>query len=73
MHSCLALGMPSGGEWVVLLIIVVLLFGAKRIPELFRGFGSGVREFKKGLHEEDPPRRDPPSDDKLSDDKSDRV
>jgi sec-independent protein translocase protein TatA len=35
------------GELLLILIVVVLLFGAKKIPELMRGLGSGMREFKK--------------------------
>jgi len=42
-----AFGMPGMGELIVILIIVLLLFGAKRIPEMARGIGSGIREFKK--------------------------
>jgi sec-independent protein translocase protein TatA len=40
------IGLPSGGEWIFILIAVVLLFGGKKIPELMRGVGRGVREFK---------------------------
>jgi sec-independent protein translocase protein TatA len=42
--------MPNLGptELIILLVIVLLLFGAKRIPELARGLGTGMREFKKG-------------------------
>ncbi len=41
------------GPWEIALIvvIVILLFGAKKIPEVMRGFGSGIKEFKKGLKE----------------------
>jgi sec-independent protein translocase protein TatA len=41
---------PSVGptELIILLAIILLLFGAKRIPELARGLGTGIREFKKG-------------------------
>ncbi|NLR93227.1 twin-arginine translocase TatA/TatE family subunit [Flammeovirga sp. SR4] len=38
--------MPGGFEWVIIGLVVLLLFGAKRIPELARGLGSGIREFK---------------------------
>lgn len=38
--------------WVVL-AIVLLLFGGSKIPEMMRGLGSGMREFKKGLNEEE--------------------
>ncbi len=39
------------GELIVILIVVLLLFGAKRIPELARGMGRGIRSFKQGLNE----------------------
>ena len=38
----------GGTELVIALLIILLLFGAKRIPELARGLGSGLREFRKG-------------------------
>ena len=38
--------------WIAVVVIVVLLFGANKIPEMFRGLGSGMREFKKGMTEE---------------------
>jgi sec-independent protein translocase protein TatA len=46
---------PSVGptELIILLAIILLLFGAKRIPELARGLGTGIREFKKGTSGED--------------------
>jgi sec-independent protein translocase protein TatA len=37
-------------EMLVVLAIVLLLFGAKRIPELMRGMGEGIRSFKAGMH-----------------------
>ncbi len=40
-------------EILLILLIVLVLFGAKKIPELAKGLGKGVREFKKGLHEID--------------------
>jgi sec-independent protein translocase protein TatA len=39
----------GGTELLILLAVVLLLFGAKRIPELAKGLGSGVREFKRGV------------------------
>ena len=46
------LGSFGGTELIVALIIILLLFGAKRIPELARGLGSGVREFRRGTRGE---------------------
>jgi sec-independent protein translocase protein TatA len=40
-------------ELIIGLVVILLLFGAKRVPELARGLGSGVREFKKGTQEGD--------------------
>ena len=46
-------GIPTLGpmELIIALVVILLLFGAKRIPELARGLGSGVREFKAGTKE----------------------
>ena len=41
------MGFLGGQELLVILIIVILLFGAKKIPELAKGLGSGIKEFKK--------------------------
>lgn len=38
--------MPGGGEWIIIVIAILLLFGGKKIPELMRGIGKGMREFK---------------------------
>ena len=43
-----SIGMP---ELIIGLVVILLLFGAKRVPELARGLGSGVREFKMGTQE----------------------
>lgn len=40
-------------ELVIILLIVVFLFGARRIPELFRGLGEGIRGFRTGLRGDD--------------------
>jgi sec-independent protein translocase protein TatA len=41
----LILGMPGGSEWLLIFFAVLLLFGGKKIPELMRGVGRGIREF----------------------------
>lgn len=51
METILAFGMPGGPEIFVILFIVLLLFGAKKIPDLARGFGKGIREFKDATKE----------------------
>ncbi len=43
--------MPGGTEWLIIAGVVVLLFGAKKLPELARSLGRSSREFKKGLRE----------------------
>jgi twin arginine-targeting protein translocase, TatA/E family len=43
--------MPTGWEWVIILVVILLLFGGKKIPELMKGIGKGVRGFKDGLKE----------------------
>jgi sec-independent protein translocase protein TatA len=40
-------------EWLVILVVVLLLFGGKKIPELMKGLGTGVREFKDAAKGED--------------------
>ncbi len=39
------------GEIIIILIVILLLFGAKRIPELARSLGKGIRSFKSGMNE----------------------
>lgn len=53
MTSFVVLILPSGSEWLLVLFVVVLLFGGKKIPELMKGLGEGVREFKKASKVED--------------------
>ena len=51
----LLLSMPSGTEWLWIILAVVILFGGKKIPELARGLGKGIKEFKnakEGIGEE---------------------
>lgn len=41
----------QGWEWIVLLALVLLLFGGRKIPELMKGLGKGVKSFKEGMSE----------------------
>ncbi|MDO4163259.1 MAG: twin-arginine translocase TatA/TatE family subunit [Bacteroides sp.] len=43
--------LPSGSEWVIIALVILLLFGGKKIPELMRGLGKGVKSFKEGVNE----------------------
>jgi len=45
MNSVLLFELPGGFEWIVIIAVVVLLFGGRKIPELMRGLGRGIREF----------------------------
>ena len=40
-----------GWEWFILALVILLLFGGKKIPELMRGLGKGVKSFKEGMKE----------------------
>jgi sec-independent protein translocase protein TatA len=53
--------MPNLGptELIIILLIVVLLFGAKKIPEIAKGLGKGIRDFKGAMKEGDAPPEDP--------------
>ncbi len=55
MFSALIPVLPTVGptELIIVLAIILLLFGAKRIPELARGLGTGIREFKRGTRGEE--------------------
>jgi sec-independent protein translocase protein TatA len=37
-------------HWLIILVVVLILFGGRKIPELMRGMGEGVRGFKEGMH-----------------------
>ena len=64
LHSLFLIGSFGTTEMLLILFVVILLFGAKRIPELFRGMGQGVREFKDAStkpEEQQPQYRDQPA------------
>ena len=51
MNHILLFGMPSGGELFLIVIAIVMLFGSKKIPELARGLGKGIREIKNATNQ----------------------
>tara|TARA_B100001758_G_C18293980_1_gene548577 strand:- start:476 stop:736 length:261 start_codon:yes stop_codon:yes gene_type:complete len=46
VQEILLAAMPGGWEMVVIALVILLMFGAKKLPELARGLGQGIREFK---------------------------
>ncbi len=64
LHSLFLIGSFGTTEILLIVFVIILLFGAKRIPELFKGMGQGVREFKDASKIEDaqqPQYRDQPT------------
>jgi len=60
-------------HWLIVLVVILILFGGKRIPEIMKGFGEGIRSFKEGMsgasHTPAPPAQatppaQPPSEEK---------
>ncbi len=52
MINLLLLGiLPIGSERIIIALVILLLFGGKKIPELMRGLGKGVKSFKDGVNE----------------------
>jgi sec-independent protein translocase protein TatA len=51
MNQILLLGMPGGWEWVVILVVVLLLFGGSRLPQLAKALGQSKRAFREGQDE----------------------
>ena len=45
LNTIFLFSMPGGGEWILIILVVLLMFGGKKIPELMRGVGKGMREF----------------------------
>jgi len=53
MNTILFLGNLGLTEIIIIAVIIILLFGAKKIPELMKGIGKGVKGFKKEMEEDD--------------------
>jgi sec-independent protein translocase protein TatA len=45
----LFISMPGPSEWLLILLVILILFGGKKIPQFARDFGTGIREFRKSL------------------------
>ena len=54
MFSILLFGAPGPWQVVIIVALALLLFGGKKIPELMKGLGQGIKEFKKATKEEEP-------------------
>lgn len=63
------IGLP---ELLVLAVLFILLFGARRIPEAMRGLGEGIRNFKAGLHDDMGENRQPVRHDPVRHDETER-
>jgi sec-independent protein translocase protein TatA len=60
MHTTIA-GAFSGTEILVVVIVALVLFGSRKIPEFARGLGQAVKEFKKASHDDPNPPATPPT------------
>ncbi|MDE5913576.1 MAG: twin-arginine translocase TatA/TatE family subunit [Muribaculaceae bacterium] len=64
MNNLLLIGGLGMSEILVIALVVLLFFGGKKIPELMKGLGKGVRSFKEGMNEIEKEVKDSPSSDK---------
>ena len=53
MNSIYVCGFMGGYEWILIILAIVLLFGGRKIPELMKGLGQGMKEFKKARNDQD--------------------
>ena len=58
MNLTILLGMIGPGQVVIIVVVLILLFGAKKIPELMKGVGKGIKEFKDATKESDENKSD---------------
>ncbi|NOY37971.1 MAG: twin-arginine translocase TatA/TatE family subunit [Chlorobi bacterium] len=58
-------GMFGPTEIVIIILVLVLLFGGRKIPELMRGLGQGMKEFKKATKDEPPKATDKPGNNEI--------
>ncbi len=70
--SLFLIGLPGGWEWIIIVLVVVVLFGGRTIPELMKGVGQGMKEFKKARNEPQEQKKDP-SNEKEPEQKDDKL
>jgi len=58
MNLLIIAGVIGAQELIVILVVVVLLFGGTKIPELMKGLGKGIKEFKNASKEDEPTKKD---------------
>ena len=63
MHNILFLGNIGAGEIIIIALVILLIFVGKKIPELMKGLGKGVRSFKDGMSEIEKDINSDPKDD----------
>lgn len=51
--AAIILWIPQGPELIVILVVVLILFGGTKLPQLMRGMGTGIKEFKQAIKDED--------------------
>lgn len=54
-------GMPSGAEWLIVLLLVLIVFGAGKLPQVGRQLGSAISEFKDTVRPKDDDEEEPPA------------
>ncbi|HRI88195.1 MAG TPA: twin-arginine translocase TatA/TatE family subunit [Candidatus Hydrogenedentes bacterium] len=55
----MAFGLPGGAEWILILLVVLVIFGPSKLPQLGRSVGTAITEFKDGLKKKDEPSDTP--------------
>ena len=63
-NSFALFSMPGGGEWIVILIVILIFVGPRKLPELMRAIGKSVNAFKEGMKDgadesKDPSKKNP--------------
>ena len=58
MELLIILGIPGPWQIILIVLVILLLFGGRKIPELMKGIGQGIREFKKATKDEKKPEEE---------------